>query len=222
MSLLNWLKGIIQKKVKSKTPAIDLFDKWAHLGKDKGMELGHSLSGNRIIEIISKILNPSEDPLSILEIGCGNGWLLRKALQSFNSSIGLGIDGSKKMILNAHSFSDTGNYECSDISKWRSKDRYDIIMSMEVLYYLMDPLDTIKRYCRTNLNDNGIFIMGIDHYKENHSSLSWPTDLNVFMNTLSINDWINILKLTGLRNISYEQFSPREDWGGTLIIYGIK
>ena len=84
------------------------------------------------------------------------------------------------------------------------------------------PLDMIRSYCENNLNDNGVFIMGIDHYKENSSSLSWPTDLDVYMNTKSIEEWTNILKLEGLKEINYEQFNSSEKWGGTLIISGIK
>ena len=69
------------------------------------------------------------------------------------------------------------------------------------------------------LKRDGVLVFGVDHYKENVQSLSWPEDLNVKMHTLSIDAWTNILIELGLSNIKATQFGANTQWGGTLVIY---
>ena len=52
------------------------------------------------------------------------------------------------------------------------------------------------------INDNGFFIMGIDHYLENKPSLSWPKDLNLNLQTFTISEWVDIVKLADLKNVN--------------------
>ena len=65
-------------------------------------------------------------------------------------------------------------------------------------------------------------VIGMDHYKENTRSLSWPKDLNVQMNTLSINEWIDLFVSIGFSDVQYEQYNQGDDWSGTLIITASK
>ena len=66
--------------------ATDLFDDWAINGKDRGMEEGHSPSVDRMIKIIQEKISKNKSRLSVLDIGCGNGWMLRKVLSIFPNS----------------------------------------------------------------------------------------------------------------------------------------
>ena len=72
------------------------------------------------------------------------------------------------------------------------------------------------------LKENGFFIMGIDHYLENKPSLSWPKDLDLNLQTLSIDDWVKMVQLAGFSKVKHKQFGAKENWAGTLIIYGSK
>ena len=65
-------------------------------------------------------------------------------------------------------------------------------------------------------------IMGIDYYLENEKSHSWPKDLNVPMKLLSISQWADILKKSGLNKVNYLQANKRVNFSGTLILYGRK
>ena len=65
--------------MKAHKTAVNLFDEWASCDKDKGMEAGHSISVDRMIELIIPTLS-KRDAYSILDVGCGNGWMLRKIL----------------------------------------------------------------------------------------------------------------------------------------------
>ena len=202
--------------------ATDIFDDWAIRGKDKGMEKGHSIPVDRMIEIAyGKVLN-RDDNISILDFGCGNGWMLRKILSGSNRFKGLGIDGAISMIENAKEIDPDGDYICSDLTSWQSSEKFDLIISMEVIYYLDKPKDFIASLFNESLNEEGVMIIGMDHYKENTRSLSWPKDLNVQMNTLSINEWVDLFVSIGFSDVQYEQYNEGDNWSGTLIITASK
>ena len=198
--------------------ATDVFDNWAINGKDKGMEEGHSLSVDRMVEIASKRISNKKSRISMLDIGCGNGWMLRKVLNRYPHFEGMGIDGARSMIENAKKSDPNGNYLCADLESWKSSEKFDLVMSMEVIYYLNNPQKFIKSLFANSLEKRGVVVIGLDHYKENTQSLSWSDDLNVRMNTMSINEWINLFIMAGFCNVEYEQFDKRGDWAGTLII----
>ena len=190
---------------KNKT-AIEEFNNWAKIGKDLGMENGHARSVSQMINIFDRRFD-TKNIKSMLDLGCGNGWMLRKLASKYNLNIGLGIDGSEEMINKARKYESNLDYLCIDICDWKASRSYDLIMSMEF---------------NNAAHTDSIFIIGIDHYKENEDSLSWPADLGVYMNTLSINEWINLYSKIGIKDIEHEQFITKEDSAGTLIISGIK
>ena len=72
------------------------------------------------------------------------------------------------------------------------------------------------------LNDKGILIIGIDHYLENKESLNWDKEYNLYTNTLSKDEWLNIFKNEHFSNIKLEVFNKKDNWGGTLIIFAQK
>lgn len=199
---------------------INTFNKWALIGKDKGMEIGHAPAVKKMLEIIHSNTSILENKFSILDVGCGNGWVVRKFIENKNCDIASGIDGAPAMIDKARSLDLKGKYINANIESWDCKDNFDIIFSMETFYYfknLNKVLDNMKR-C---LKHNGIFIMGIDHYLENTESLNWDKEFNLSLNTLSINDWLRKLNDKGFKNIKYKIFGKKENWNGTLIIYSI-
>ena len=54
----------------------ELFDRWAEIGKSEDMEKGH---GTTVNKFLNKLI--FEKPFSFLDIGCGNGWAIRKISQ---------------------------------------------------------------------------------------------------------------------------------------------
>ena len=201
--------------------AIDEFNIWAQTGKDVGMEHGHTPSVDRMVEILHERYDV-KNIRSMLDLGCGNGWMLRKIRSKLTLDRAVGIDGASFMIDKANKIDPNGNYYCVDINTWCSEQHFDLLMSMEFMYYLNNPKETINNIMKYGATQNAIFIMGIDHYKENVDSLSWPDDLSVKMKTFSIDEWIDIYKTSGLRNIYYEQYGSTKKSTGTLIISGIK
>ena len=200
---------------------IDTFNKWALLDKDEGMERGHASSVSKMFEIFESKSSIINTPFKFLDLGCGNGWVIRKILENQNCTYALGVDGAPEMIKKARNLDSIGEYLNINIEDWTFNKDYDIIFSMETFYYFKD-LESVLKKVYNNLNDNGLFIIGIDHYLENKPSLNWDKEFNLSLNTLSINEWISKFKISGFKNIQYIIHDKKEDWNGTLILYGYK
>ena len=196
---------------------IKTFNSWAEQNKDLGMEKNHAESVNFMLQKTPSRITSNK--FSFLDIGCGNGWVVRKVNDLENCIKSVGIDGAENMINKANSLSPNLEYIQDDLDNLNYNEKFDVIFSMEVLYYLKDPLKTLKHIYSKMINDNGFFIMGIDHYLENKPSLSWPKDLDLNLQTLTISEWVNLVNRAGFKNVNYEQVGQKENWAGTLLIY---
>ena len=133
-----------------------------------------------------------------------------------------GIDGSESMITKAKSIDADGDYFCQKLPGWTPEEKVDFVISMEFLYYLKEPLKFLSELNKDWLNENGILAIGIDHYLENTSSLSWSESLGVSMTTLSIQEWAKGFEDAGFSNIEFYQYGAKQNWAGTLVIIGQK
>tara|TARA_B100000945_G_C20347604_1_gene580576 strand:+ start:451 stop:1065 length:615 start_codon:yes stop_codon:yes gene_type:complete len=200
---------------------IDTFNKWAILDKDKGMERGHASSVSKMFDIFSNESSIIDNPFNFLDLGCGNGWVVRKILENKNCTYALGVDGAPEMIKKAKNLDSIGEYININIEDWKFNKDYNIIFSMETFYYFKD-LDSVLKKVYSSLINKGLFIIGIDHYLENKPSLNWDKEFNLSLNTLSIDGWISKFKISGFKNIQYVIHDKKEDWNGTLILYAYK
>ncbi|SVA70702.1 uncharacterized protein METZ01_LOCUS123556, partial [marine metagenome] len=92
-----------------------LFDEWAVTGRAEEMEKGHGVTVNKFLDSIS-----FDKPFSFLDVGCGNGWIVRKIAQLPNCKKAVGIDKSKKMISVAISkqIYKKEKYTCTNLESW--------------------------------------------------------------------------------------------------------
>ena len=124
----------------------------------------------------------------------------------------------KKALLNIQGPSFFQSY----LNQWDPQQQFDIIYSMEVIYYLENPTKFIQECYDKWLKPKGLFIVGIDHYKENNPSLSWPKDLNVLMHTKTVKEWQSNLIKNRFINCKTKQVNQKKEWSGTLIFWGQK
>ena len=201
---------------------INIFNKWVLKNKDEGMEKGHASSVSSMLEIVNNRTDIFKNKFNFLDLGCGNGWVVRKFSNNQLCNLAVGIDGSKNMIVKAKSDDLRGSYYQSNIESWDTKNQFDIIFSMETFYYLKN-IDSVLTKINTNfLKNNGFFIIGIDHYSENKPSLTWEDDIGIQTQTLSIQEWIKKFEKANFKNIKFQQVGNKEDWLGTLIISAFK
>jgi len=203
-----------------KNNPIKTFNSWAEKNKDAGMEKNHFNSVECMLRKMPKrIINSN---FSFLDIGCGNGWVVRKVNNFENCIKSVGIDGAEKMIHKATVLSPNLEYLKLDLDCLSYSKKFEVVFSMEVFYYLKNPLKTLKHIYTNMIMNDGFFIIGIDHYLENKPSLSWPKELCLNLQTLSIDDWVKMVNLAGFNKVNYEQVGSKENWAGTLVLYAEK
>ena len=74
------------------------FDEWAINGRSELMQKEHAKTVLKFLKSIK-----FEKPFSFLDVGCGNGWVVRKIASFENCKLAVGIDKSKNMIDKAKS-----------------------------------------------------------------------------------------------------------------------
>ena len=199
--------------------AVTLFGEWARLGKDEGMESGHSPS---VEQMIDSVINRVPEKFSAIDVGCGNGWAARRLARLPGCYRSSGVDGSEQMVRKARSIDPGGDYFVGNLPGWRPEENVDLILSMEFIYYLDEPLQFFGTLHDDWLSSGGSVVFGLDHYLENESSIYWPDSLGVTMATLSMGEWRDGLESAGFRDVEALQVCPKEDWSGTLVLIGTK
>ena len=202
--------------------AIDIFGQWAEQGKDVGMEKGHASSVNEMLSFaLEERLNVGKK-FSFLDLGCGNGWVVRKVQEHVLCNKAIGIDGAYQMIDNAIKLGGQDDYILADINTCIPPRRFDLIHSMEVLYYLKDPAEKVKNLYDDWLEEEGRLIVGIDHYFENLDSHSWEEKVGTTMLMLKEAEWIEIFNESGLSEVRSWRANSSKVWPGTLVLTGKK
>ncbi len=199
------------------------FDKWAIIGRAELMEREHAQSVQKFLNTIS-----FDKPFSFLDVGCGNGWVVRKIAEMKLCKKVVGIDKSKNMIKNSKSkkkFSKEEFFQ-ADIQNWKYKGKFDYIFSMESIYYSKS-LDLALMKIFKLLKNGGRFFCGTDFYKDNKATSGWSKQLKLEMHLRSKKEWRELFKKHGFKTKTKQIKDPksRKKWRrelGTLFIIGTK
>jgi trans-aconitate methyltransferase len=202
-----------------KRAATDLFSEWADNGRDEGMERGHTPSVTAMLE---HLFDGVTSPFTAIDIGCGNGWVVRKLAEHPLCAHASGIDGAASMIQKARDVDPTGDYVEALLPAWAPSEPVDLVHTMECLYYLHDPLAFLVDVNERWMKPGGKIVIGVDHYLENPSSLDWGVSLQVHMTTLSIEAWKQGLTDAGFVDVQAQQVGAKEGWSGTLVLSASK
>ena len=80
---------------------IKIFNNWALKNKDIGMEKGHASSVNKMLSIINEKTTILSKKFNFLDLGCGNGWVVKKFSNCKFCQLAVGVDGADNMIKKA-------------------------------------------------------------------------------------------------------------------------
>ena len=202
--------------------ATEVFGEWAEKGKDIGMEKGHALAVEDMISFATEERINLKRNFSFLDLGCGNGWVVRMLENNQLCVRSVGIDGAKQMIEKAGEDTSKSEFLLENIDTYISPDKFDLIHSMEVLYYLENPALTVKKIADSWLNEGGRLIAGVDLYYENQESHSWEEKVGTKMMMLKEAEWIEIFSSAGLKEVKTWRSNQSQDWAGTLVLTGKK
>jgi len=201
-----------------KTP-VDVFDNWVKIGKDDGLEKNHASAVAKMVEYSTGSL----EQFSFIDAGCGNGWLVRNMSNDSRCIKSIGIDGSKRMIKKAKKLDRKNEYVCSDLLNWKPSEKVNLVISMEVFYYFENPEKLTRHIYQNWLTENSRLIIGIDFYKENLISHSWPEKIGIsIMKLFSENEWKQFFLNSEFKNVYSWKVDQKKDWEGTLIVTGEK
>lgn len=199
----------------------EVFNHWALVGRSERIATGHDVSVRGLLKHINY-----DKCFRFLDIGCGNGWVIRKIARQDNCSFAYGIDISQEMIklANGRRSSEKEYYIYGNFNNWGYEGQFDCIFSMEVLYYFENTQKILDKIYNL-LSDCGQLIFGVDYYKENYACVDWPEMVGLPMRMYSEQEWISLLQAAGFQHIEtfkiLNKFSD-EQWKREIGTLGIK
>ena len=199
------------------------FDRWAKNGRDELMEKEHGKNVIRFLKTVS-----FDKQFSFLDVGCGNGWVVRRIAEENNCKKAVGIDKSKNMILQANAKKKTNKekYIHKNIESLNYQSKFDFIFSMESLYYV-DSIEIALAKIYKLLKPGGKFFCGTDFYTNNKDTVKWADMMKIQMHLHSKQEWKNFFKDVGFetKTKQVKDFENKKKWKrefGTLFIIGEK
>jgi len=199
------------------------FDKWAQNGRAELMEIEH---GKNVLKFLKTV--PFDRPFTFLDIGCGNGWVVREIARERNCKKAIGIDKSKKMIIESKKKIDSKKEEFfhTDIESMKYKGKFDFIFSMESLYYA-DSIEIALEKIFKMLKPGGKFFCGTDFYSDNKATARWAGIMKIQMHLHSKKEWKVFFQNAGflVKTKHVKDLKNKKKWKrefGTLFITGIK
>ena len=199
------------------------FDKWAENGRAELMEEEHGKNVSKFLQTLS-----FDKPFTFLDVGCGNGWVVRKIASKKNCKKIIGIDKSKKMIIQAKkkTVNNKEKFIHTDIESWSYKGKFDLIFSMESIYYA-DSIEKALKKIYKILKPGGMFFCGTDFYTDNKTTARWANIMKIQMHLHSKKEWKDLFQNAGfnVKTKHIKDLKSKKKWKrefGTLFILGKK
>lgn len=196
-------------------PASEVFTEWAAADRDFTMQKNHAAAVDEMLAEAFAALGTAKG-FTAIDAGCGNGWIVRRLRGSVGCLGATGVDGSAGMIAKARALDPLGRYVIADLPTWQPPARVDLVVSMEVLYYLDDPVVLLRQIATNWLKPGGYAVFGIEHYQENKPSLRWPAGIGVRMTTWPEARWLSALEEAGFTLVRTWRAAARPGKAGTL------
>ena len=201
----------------------ETFDAWALNGRAELMQREHGKNVTRFLQDMS-----FDKPFTFLDVGCGNGWVVRIIAKKENCKVAVGIDKSSSMVAQAGKKSRNRKeaFFHASIESWKHDGNFDFVFSMESLYYADSVSIALEKiYCM--LNPGGMFFCGTDFYAENHATAKWKDAMKVQMHLYSKDEWVALFEEVGFAVSTRQVTNPADakKWKrdvGTLFITGTK
>ncbi|MGB0855582.1 MAG: class I SAM-dependent methyltransferase [Nitrosopumilus sp.] len=199
------------------------FDVWAQNGRADTMEIEHGKNVLKFLKTIS-----FDKPFTFLDVGCGNGWVIRKITDEQNCKKAIGIDKSKGMIIQAKKKINSHRQQFfhTDIESWDYSRKFDFVFSMEALYY-SDSVEFALKKIYKLLKPGGEFFCGTDFYTDNKATARWANMMKIQMHLFSKKEWKKLFQNTGfnVKTKHVKDLKNKKKWKrefGTLFITGKK
>ena len=117
-------------------------------------------------------------------------------------------------------------YTCTNLESWNYRGKFDVIFSMESLYYTVPMEPTLAKVFKM-LKTGGFFYCGTDFYSDNHLTKRWKKVMKVPMDLRSKTEWKKMFNEAGFKTTTRQvkDTKHRAKWKrefGTLFVIGQK
>jgi arsenite methyltransferase len=216
------------------------FNRWAESGRGEGMAEDHLPITLPVLDRMT--LAPYD---SVLDVGCGAGWLLRLLAERVTEGRVVGMDVSDEMVRHARR-------NCVDLPQvmaipgsvdeipWEA-DFFTKVISVESAYYWPDPVAGLREIFRV-LRPGGSAWILINYYRDNQHCHQWGALLSIPTHLLSADEWSERFRAAGFTGVEHARIvdptpSPAEYKGrwfrdaaqlaafraeGALLVHGAK
>lgn len=179
------------------------FNRWAEAGRGEGMERDHLPIVEPMLALMG--LQPGE---TILDVGCGTGWLCRALGARVPQSRVVGIDVSDEMIRRAEAASAPFPNVSFSIGSIESipceSDSFTRAISVESAYYWTRPAEGLKEVSRV-LAPGGAFWMLINYYRDNPYCHHWGSIFAIPTHLLSSSEWAALFRDAGFKEVAHRR-----------------
>jgi ubiquinone/menaquinone biosynthesis C-methylase UbiE len=192
-----------QKRFDHEDKIREMFNRWAGSGDVSEMEEQHRPIAEKVIARMD--LAPHD---SVLEVGCGEGWLARRLAGICTAGGVVGIDVSDEMINLARSKSaEAGNLMyavgAAEEIPW-AEDYFTRVLSVESAYYWFSPERAVRELFRVAAHGGRVFLL-LSYYKENPHSHHWQQHVDLPFRLMSADEWAELLTAFGFQQVATER-----------------
>lgn len=179
------------------------FNAWAGEGKGESMENEH----RPIVEPTLALMNIAPND-TILDVGCGGGWLVRGLASLVPQGRAVGMDLSDEML--AHARRNSANIRNAEFILGtvdaipRDANSFDKVISVESSYYWPDPAVGIREIFRV-LRPGGSAWILINYFRDNPYCHQWGKILKIPAHLLSAEEWAALSHKTGFVNVTHRR-----------------
>lgn len=187
----------------------DVYDRWEHQYKRGDWDYLRSEDVPRYA-VIAAYMRSIGRPISLLDIGCGEGIILRFCEREWLRQY-TGVDISKTAIDRIKFRLPSDRLLCKPLEEFDTDDKFDIILFNEVLYYMSRPEKYLVRF-RENLSQEGFFLISM---LEMTGWRSWRSQTAI--NARSVWHFINKNQWNKLNEVMLRDVSRLKMWRIALV-----
>jgi SAM-dependent methyltransferase len=216
------------------------FNRWAESGRGEGMATDHLPITRPVLDLMG--LTPTD---SVLDVGCGAGWLLHLLAERVTEGRVVGMDVSDEMVRHARR-------NCADLAQvmavtgsvdeipWESH-FFTKAISVESAYYWPEPATGLREIFRVLRPGASAWIL-INYYRDNPHCHQWGALLTIPTHLLPAAEWASLFRDAGFEAVEHHRIidptpAPAEYTGrwfrdaahlaafraeGALLVYGTK
>ncbi len=179
------------------------FDRWADSGKGETMEHDHWPITKPVLELMH--IAPND---TILDVGCGAGWLTRILAKRVPEGRAVGMDISDEMIRHARQagqgFVNLG-FVVGGVAEipWES-DFFTRAISVESSYYWPDPAKGLGEIYRVLCGGGSTWIL-INYYRDNPHCHQWGKILTIPTHLLWADEWAKLFHDAGFADVAHRR-----------------